>query len=66
MRLLLHLFAQLNPTGATSYNVSLDAIKNPVVACQQLYEKIEILIEQISELEATRKDGRSLHDFING
>ena len=60
------LSTQLNPTGAASYKVCLDAIKNPVSACQQLYEKIEILIEQISELEADRKNGGLLcHDEIN-
>ena len=58
-RFVLHLSTQLNPTGAASYKVSLEAIKNPVLACQQLYEKIEILIEQISELEADRKNGES-------
>ena len=57
---LLHLFLQLNPTEAPSYKAALDAIKNPVNACQQLYEKIEILIEKISKLEAAGKEGKSL------
>lgn len=48
---------QLNPTKAASYKVALDAIKNPVEACQQLYEKIEILTEHITELEATQNEG---------
>ena len=56
----MHLFLQLNPTGTPSCQAALDAIKNPVNACQQLYEKIEILIEKISELEAARKEGKSL------
>ena len=59
----IHLSTQLNPTGAASYKVALEAIKNPVLACQQLYEKIEILVEQISELEADITNGGSLfHD----
>ena len=58
-------FMQLNPTGATSNKAALDAIKNPVNACQQLYEKIEILIERISELEAASKKGSSLDKIMN-
>jgi len=49
---------QLNSTGAASYQVALDAIKNPEEACQQLHEKIEILTEHIAELEATQNEGK--------
>ena len=59
-------FMQLNPTGAASNKVALDAIKNPVNACQQLYEKIEILIERISELEAASKEGSQLDKIMYG
>ena len=59
-------FMQLNPTGAASNKVALDAIKNPVNACQQLYEKIEILIERISELEAASKEGSRLDKIMYG
>ena len=62
----IYLSTQLNPTGAASYKVALEAIKNPVLACQELYEKIEFLVEQISELEEDITNGGSLfHDDIN-
>ena len=57
MKFVFHLFLQLNPTEAPSYKAALDAVKNPVNACQQLYEKIDILTEKISELEAAGKEG---------
>ena len=40
-----------------SYENALDAIKNPVVACQMLYENIVLLTKQISDLEADGKEG---------
>ncbi|XP_065883537.1 inositol hexakisphosphate and diphosphoinositol-pentakisphosphate kinase 2-like isoform X2 [Dysidea avara] len=47
---------KLSPTGATSYQVAIDAIKNPVVACQMMYDNIVLLIKQISDLEADGKE----------
>ena len=55
------LSTQLNQTEVESYKFALDAIDNPVHACQQLHEKIEILTQQISELEATREEGKLLN-----
>lgn len=55
----------MNPTAAASYKVALDAVKNPVKACQQLYEKIEILTEQISELETANEESRLLNAVVN-
>jgi len=52
-------FAQLNPTDGESYKIALDAIKNPVDACEELYKKIVILTKQISELGAAENKGKN-------
>lgn len=50
---------QLNPTESASYEVALDAIKNPVDACEELYKKIVILTKQIAELREAQKKRKS-------
>ena len=49
---------QLNPTDGASYKIALDAIRNPVDACEDLYEKIMILTKQISELGEAESKGK--------
>ena len=48
---------QLSPTEAPSYDAAIDAIKNPVVACQLMFENIALLTKQISDLEVDKKEG---------
>ena len=40
-----------------SYHIAIDAIKNPVEACQQMYDNIVLLVKQISDLEDDGKEG---------
>ncbi|XP_065883522.1 inositol hexakisphosphate and diphosphoinositol-pentakisphosphate kinase 2-like isoform X2 [Dysidea avara] len=53
---------QLNPTKVPSYDTAIDAIKNPVVACQMLFENIALLTKQISDLEV---DGNEVNLYFS-
>ena len=48
---------QLSPTEVPSYDAAIDAIKNPVVACQLMFENIVLLTKHISDLEVDKKEG---------
>ena len=55
----MNFIVQLNSIESTSYNLALDAIRNPVDACEELYQKIVILTKQITELGEAQKKRKS-------
>ena len=56
----MNFIVQLNSIESTSYNLALDAIRNPVDACEELYQKIVILTKQITELGRLKRNVRVL------